>query len=617
MEYNLRKKKQQSEKISNFLKRKRYKKKSSYEPQKKRVKFSSDYESDYESQSESEFDLNSEDYQSESDSEPQSESEDYGLDEYFRLDSKPLAEVILGKLRQMFPDLSSDELQTAVNMALAKARDNLIEDYSGAVPKDERWKVGIDDEKLEKLEPQLKAIRKMIEEEKPTISKILQSKLMSSEEKEALHIYDILENTEPYTWEHLHTRNELLKIIRGGEAGDETKDILEKYEKEEKKLQKNAGNPVSRLKKKILSLNASDLVKTRIYELYLQMEALPHSSDQKASLRSKILWATSLPHRNIVLPEVRLKNATIVEKARYCQQVYTTLDSKLYGMKEVKERLICILNNRLNNPQSKSMLALEGVPGVGKTAVAKALAESVGLPFEKIALGGLEDPGMLTGQDNSWIGSSPSILLQILKRMQCCNGIVLFDEVDKLSTSSRGKAVQNVLLHITDYTQNKEFQDSYLYEFPHDLSQIWFVFAMNDRKIIEPVLRDRLDIVKLETYTHEEKIAIINLHILPNTVADVGLAKDSIVITEQACNTLLSLLEPQLRDTGLRAIEKELHHIVSKINLYSTIKSGDNTMKLTYKLPKFNGFPHKITSSEIHDLWSKPKLNSGYLHMFG
>ena len=533
--------------------------------------------------------------------------------EYFKLDPAPLVSIIHKRLVKKFPGLPQEGLYKSITSALERAQEDIVQEYCGVTPKDERWKTDVNDADIEKLEPQLKAIRDEIEKEKPTLKKILEANIMSSEKKRAIEMYDILGNTEPYTHQFQYTEKSIKNLLRN-EVEDPQK--IKEYEEKESRLKKNVGDVISRLKKRILDLNATEEVKTRIYELFLQMEALPES-DQKSSMREKIMWAVSLPHQNIVLPEIHLKGCSIQEKANYCQKVYTTLDSKLYGMTIVKERLIQILHNRLMNPKTKSMLALEGPPGVGKSAIAKALADSTGLPFEKISLGGLEDPGMLTGQDNSWVGSTPSIILQILKRMKCCNGIILFDELDKLSNSPKGRSVQHVLLHITDYIQNKEFQDSYLYEFPHDLSQIWFMFAMNESKCLDSALRDRLDIIKLEKYNQKDVAIIIQRHVLPAVVKDIGLSEGSITISDQACNTLSSILAPQMKNSGLRAAEKELHRMVSRISFFNTNSHSENKIKLSYNLPEFEGFPHKITSQEISNLYQNPGVNLDYLRMYG
>ena len=551
------------------------------------------------------------------DPEASSESDEDFIDnseEYFKLDPSPLVNVILKRLTKKFPDLPEEGLHSSILKAIERAQEDIVGEYLGATPRDERWKTKMDEEEVEKLEPQLKAIREEIEKKKPTLKRILEANIMSSQKKKAVEMYDILGNTEPFTHEFRGTQKIIMEILED-EEDDPAK--IKKYEEVDSRLKAKSGNILSRLKKKIFDLNTSEEVKTRIYELYVRMEDLSPGSEERASLREKIMWAVSLPHQNVVLPETRLSGSSLHHKAEYCAKVYNSLESKLYGMRLVKERLIQILNNRLMNPGTKSMLALKGPPGVGKSAVAKALADSVGLPFEKISLGGLEDPGMLTGQDNSWIGSTPSILLQILRRMKCCNGIVLFDELDKLSDTSRGKSVQNVLLHITDYLQNKEFQDSYLYEFPHDLSQIWFMFAMNESKSLDSALRDRLDIITLEKYRHTEMVTIIQRHILPGVLKDIGFSEGSITISEQACGTVLNLLAPQMKDSGLRAVEKELHRMLSRISFFYTNLHSPNKIELSYKLPEFKGFPHLITGSEIHDLWSDPKTNLDYLRMYG
>ena len=155
------------------------------------------------------------------------------------------------------------------------------------------------------------------------------------------------------------------------------------------------GNHNSFLKQRIFNLDAADEVKARIYEMYLDMSSRSENDSEYNSIKNKITWAVNIPHGRMVHPKDSLKD------------VYTRLDQKLYGMKHAKERAIEIFNNRRSNPSTRSMLALKGPPGVGKTLCAKSLAESFDppMPFDHISLGGMEDPSIFRGSDNSWVGS--------------------------------------------------------------------------------------------------------------------------------------------------------------------------------------------------------------------
>lgn len=530
-------------------------------------------------------------------------------DEYFVLDRGPLIDAVTNRLKKIVPDLPKEGLNTAVKNAIKKVHDHIVEDYCHAKPNDTRWKVNLDKKEVKELEPVLKDIRSDMDKDIPSIASILRAKIPKGDKKKALRLYDILQNCEPFTevyYKYCHNISKILAIEKELTNPEE----VSKLEKEEEKLKKNIGSFNQDLKIKILQLDADERTKTRIYEMYLDLMSRSSADSDYSTLKQKVIWATNLPYRRMKMPEHLLKGKSPNEVDDYCSGVYHSLDEKLYGMGKVKEKILHVVNNRIYNPQTKAMVALKGKPGVGKTAVAKALAESMGLPFERISLGGMEDPSIFKGTDNSWVGASPSILLQILKKMKVANGIVLFDEIDKLGdgdVSSRGKLIQYALLHITDYIQNSEFQDLFLCEFTHDLSNIWFMFAMNDDRWLDSALRDRLDIIEVKPYTIPETIQIIQRHILPKSLEDVGLERDSVTITNTACEYFQFLLKTEMKENGLRPIEKKLYDIVSRINMLRSRLRDDGEqpkVKLSYSLPDFTGFPYVIKRKTIERLWT-------------
>lgn len=534
------------------------------------------------------------------------------------LDTTSLINIIKSKITKHLPDISEEELNKSINEVIQKENMNLHFVEMNATKSQNTIEESLENlYKLETerkynlkrkdLEPLLEEIQKSLEDEKVDLSKILGTNISFSDKKRAVELYYILENTEEPSLEYKKVELMINNIIKNSYESETEKQEASDIEKE---LISKTENYIHSLKRKILFLNADVNTKTRIYEMYNSMMGMCPSSDEYSVLKSKIIWAVNLPYRNIVLPEVQFKESTMQEIASFCSKVYERMDSKIYGMKEIKEIIIQILNNRIKNPATQSMLALKGNPGVGKTRVAQVLAESIGLPFEKISLGGMEDPGIFTGQDNSWVGASPSILLKILRRMKCSNGIVLFDELDKLSSSEKGVAIQNTLLHITDYIQNKDFQDSYLVEFPHDLSQIWFMFAMNDDSCLSSALRDRLNIIELKDYTFNETKAIVQKFILPEVLKDVGIDKEFITMSLDACGYLLNFLQSK----GLRQARKAVHDIVSKISMFHTLQKGDKELNLSFKVPGFTDFPYTITKETIDSLC--PKRESDNLHMY-
>lgn len=531
----------------------------------------------------------------------------------FEPDVQLLTEELSDSILDKFPKLevSEFELKDLIQNVMKNLASTLLEEYSDYKPKDQKWKLGLEKNKVNDLEPKLKILREEIEEEKPTLLKILEARILKEDKKRALKLFNILENTEWFTKDRLIIEEEINGILLS-EKSIMSDNSIQEYEEEEQKLKELLGENDYSLKYKILNLNTSDKVKARIYGMYLDMISRSSTDSDYNSIRNKIVWAVNIPHRNMVITNNSLKD------------VYNRLNSKLYGLTNVKERIMEILNNRISNPSTRSMIALKSGPGMGKTSLAQALAESFepNLPFEHISLGGIEDPSIFRGSDNSWVGAAPSIILQILRRMKYNNGIVFLDEIDKLAdceNKGRGLQVQYALLHIVDYTNNKEFQDVFLNEFTHDFSNIWWIFGMNDDSWIDPALKSRLDIITIEKYKREEIMEIIKSFMIPDIIKDIGLPKDSISITEQGCNSLLLLLNEKIKEGDLRPIKQELYKMLSKIHILykNLLEEEENRIELSYSLPNFVGIPYNISSCDIDRLCTnREKISLDYMNMY-
>lgn len=603
---------------------------------------------------------------------------DPDLNTYFDIDRSPLIAVIAKKLKDKFPDLDDKDLRTAISKSIDNARADLVEEYCGAIPKDASWKAELTPEDADRLEPQLKEIRRNLRENTPTIAKILKCGLSVAEKERVLQLYDILKNMEPYTFKHMELSMQIMDIIRTApptedktyddkikglrlkiddkmptvekiiaarlmetdkmralqlyetfqqcpfnseewfnlqrrincilDGAFESDESLAKFEAEEEALKKSMISFTEDLKRRIFELDADADVKSRLYEMYCDMMSRSSTDHDYATIKDKIMWAIKLPYRKQTIP--LLADKTNESISNYCNNTYAQLDAEIYGMKEAKMRIIQALNDRIYNPTSRSLLALKGKPGVGKTKLAKIIAKVAGRPFDKISLGGAIDSTIFKGSDNVWSGAAPSMLLQILSRVKYSNAVILLDEFDKLASTDRGIEVQNSLLHVLDPSQNKEFQDAFLNEFPHDISNIWFIPAMNDDANISSALRDRLDIIEIPSYTRDDMVQIIKLHTLPEAILDKGIPEGTITITDDAARHLLFKLGDQIDNSGMRTVEKAINNIVSKLNLLRTMYNGDSivsTIPLPYNLKDFHGLPYTITPETISVLHVAPK----------
>ena len=351
----------------------------------------------------------------------------------------------------------------------------------------------------------------------------------------------------------------LNNIIQSACASPDEVTMLEEAEKQ---VRPKDVSSKAALKRRILLLGASDRVKSVLLGMYNRMDSMMVDSQEYTHLFDKLRWAVSLPYTKCVMPEISLKGAADADIAAFCQHVHTELDAALYGMQHVKEHILQIINNRIRNGSNRSIMALKGAPGVGKTAIAKAMAAAMNLPFDKISFGGMTDASMIKGSDSHWLGSAPSIILQMLSRMQCANGIILFDELDKTNNTSRGVEIQHALLHILDHTQNNEFQDSYLSEIPHDLSNVWFMVAFND-DTFDPALRDRLDIIEIPAYTRSERATIAIDYVMPHMLKELGLGPQDVTLPLDAAKTLVNNLS-DVEKCGMRDVQRAIYAMLSK-----------------------------------------------------
>lgn len=501
-------------------------------PRKKRkyVRFiMEDSESEPSSEPESEND-------SESNSESGNDSSDEGVgnDSEFKTTEFENVGIISDYLQEKLPNLRKRKIDEIVN----GMNSDLIENYCSRSPVNNRWKVGLKKREVKKYEPLLLQIRDDIEKRKPNIYTILSSELPYENKIKVIQEYDIYRNCDEYTREW---QDQIDKI----------NDIL-----------KNK-NPVTKYKTKIDNLQVSEAIREIIQKKYEDYSNDPNGSSHSNELRKWLIWTVDLPFDRIS-PLPILENNEDVNN--YCVNIMKTLDQNIYGMKKVKERILEVVVSRIINPRNKcGMIALQGSPGVGKTTICKYISEAVGLPYQRINLGGSTDSTIFKGCASSWAGSTPSVILQSLINMKCSNGILVLDEIDKIGFSPKGKEVQSSLLHLTDYSQNSEYSDDFISEFPHDLSRLWFLFTLNDENNVDLTLKDRLEIIRIPEYKKEEKKEILKNYILPKVLKEQELAENDIVLNDDVIEDLVG--GGYENESGLRGVEKKIGQIVRKISV--------------------------------------------------
>ena len=247
--------------------------------------------------------------------------------------------------------------------------------------------------KAKHLRGVVEKIQAKLEEEEPDIVKILSVPMTETEQKKIIQYYEIYQNMVENTWDHYELRLRLIHMLE-----NYSKMNLEERERidlEVKRIVKtHPPTSVFDIRKRIIELDADDVIKSRLLEMMRELDETPSSSDQYRSLKEKLEWGVSLPYRKVSVSEVL---STPEEINKYCEELRRKLDCALYGMDEVKEEMIAIRVNQLTKPGARSSLALEGPPGVGKTAICEAFAKAVNKPFERIALGGMRNSDLLKG----------------------------------------------------------------------------------------------------------------------------------------------------------------------------------------------------------------------------
>lgn len=516
------------------------------------------------------------------------EEEYVNVDNYFEIDSIRLQRALIENLTNNF-EITSDEIQPIVEETF-KINIDSIDQYLSAKPSDISWKLGMNPKKIQKLEPKLLKLRQEIEDEKPTIEKILTYPLNKDEQKKCIKLFDRLNNLEPFTSDYSFVQDSINHIL--DESKNQSHKEVEYLERENERLKSITSVKYS-IKNRILKLEADDNVKKTLYVKYLNMMKHEPGSTVYNSLKDEIEWVLKLPH-NKGDEMNHIKTMSSKELNNYYINIMKQLDDELYGMENVKNRLLHIINDRRSSNNSCGRnIALIGPPGVGKTQIGKSLAKVLNVKFEKISVGGMDDASILKGSDKVWQGASPSIVLQILSRMKSNNGIIMWDEVDKLGGTSRGKQAQYALLHISDYEHNNEFRDNYLNDFPHDISKLWFIFCMNTKDDIDPALLDRLDIIEVKPYSLPEKKIIFRDYMLVKALKTVSIKSKEIIFTDSAIN---EFLREYSKSGGLRDVEKLTKTLVGRINMYknTSINGSMGNLKLPYKIPNFR-LPYKIT----------------------
>ncbi len=328
-------------------------------------------------------------------------------------------------------------------------------------------------------------------------------------------------------------------------------------------------------KKKIEKAKLPKEIKEKaLYELS-RMEKMGSQSPESGIIRTYLDWIVDLPWSK------ETKDTPELSKVK------ETLENEHYGLEDVKQRILeYIAVRKLNKSMKGPILCLVGPPGVGKTSVARSVANAMNRKFTRMSLGGVRDEAEIRGHRKTYIGAIPGRIIYGMKQAGSKNPVFLLDEVDKMSSDYKGDPA-DALLEVLDSEQNNTFRDHYM-EVPFDLSKVLFVTTANTLDTIPRPLLDRMEVIEISGYTDEEKLNICKRHLLPRQMKENGLEENNLSISDKALKDVINLYT---RESGVRNLERKIGSICRKTAI-EVAENKDKKVKITQQnLEKYLGMP--------------------------
>lgn len=286
-------------------------------------------------------------------------------------------------------------------------------------------------------------------------------------------------------------------------------------------------------------------------------EKLPAASAESGVIRNYIEWLVTIPWSEATTDRIDIAYAE------------TILNRDHDGLEKVKERVLEYLAVRqMTNSLRGPILCLAGPPGVGKTSLARSIAESLDRKFVRVSLGGVRDESEIRGHRRTYVGAMPGRIIQGMKKASTINPVFLLDEIDKMSNDFRGDP-SAAMLEVLDPEQNNTFSDHYIEE-PYDLSNVLFIATANDLSTIPSPLLDRMEVISIAGYTEQEKMQISKNHLIPKQMKEHGLKKSQLIIKDEA---IRDLVRYYTREAGVRNLERQIATVCRKAT--KVIVSGE------------------------------------------
>jgi len=290
------------------------------------------------------------------------------------------------------------------------------------------------------------------------------------------------------------------------------------------------------------------------------------------------------------------------EKKEFILNTSKTLDGAIYGHKEAKTHILQVIGKWIKNPNSGgNVLAIQGPMGNGKTTLVKdGISKVLNRPFAFIALGGASDSAFFDGHPYTYEGSHWGRIVQILQDSKCMNPVIYFDELDKISDTSKGDEIIHMLTHITDPSQNSLFQDNYFPGIDIDLSKVLFIFSYNDESLVNKILKDRMYVINTKGFKMEEKLEIAKNYLIPDIYNTFMYKKEDIIISDEIMKYIITNFTEN--EEGVRNLKRCIESIVSKLNIHILSQGEDLSFKID-----IDCLPIELNKEHIDILLKKKK----------
>jgi ATP-dependent Lon protease len=365
--------------------------------------------------------------------------------------------------------------------------------------------------------------------------------------------------------------------------------LRQQLEAIKKQLNEGSTDVVSTYRERVAKAGMPENVLTEVTRELDRLERTSEQNPEYGWIRTYLDWMLDLPW-NVRSDD----NYDLVEARRILDEDHT-------GLGDVKERIIEFLAVRklrkerglevLGGRGSGAIITLVGPPGVGKTSLGESVARALGRKFTRVSLGGIRDEADIRGHRRTYVGALPGRIVRALKEAGTKNPVIMLDEIDKVGNDWRGDP-SAALLEVLDPAQNNTFRDHYL-EVDLDLSEVLFIPTANVSETIPAPLLDRMELIRLDGYTEEEKVAIARDHLLKRQVKQAGLNPDEVTVTDEA---LMKVITDHTREAGVRNLEREIGKMTRKVATKVATKA------LTP--------PVAITPERVREFLGKPKFDN-------